>query len=49
MNSFVDNQYDKHWGPFTAGALMAAVRSMLALLRAAEVDRQRPDRGSVKG
>jgi arabinogalactan oligomer/maltooligosaccharide transport system permease protein len=25
MNQLVLNQYDKTWGPFTAGALMAAL------------------------
>jgi arabinogalactan oligomer/maltooligosaccharide transport system permease protein len=25
MNQLISNQYDKTWGPFTAGALIAAI------------------------
>ena len=32
MNQLVNNQYDQTWGPFTAGALMAAVPVVILFL-----------------
>jgi arabinogalactan oligomer/maltooligosaccharide transport system permease protein len=32
MNQLVTNQYDQVWGPFTAGALLAAVPVVILFL-----------------
>jgi len=32
MNQLVNNQYDQTWGPFTAGALLAAVPVVILFL-----------------
>ena len=49
MNQLVNNQYDKTWGPFTAGTLMAAVPVALLFFALQKLDRQRPDRRVGEG
>ena len=49
MQLFVSNSYDKVWGPFAAGALLAALPGVDPLPVPAALDRQRPHRRLGEG
>ena len=49
MQSYIDQKYSEHWGPFAAGVLIASIPVVAALHLPPALHHRRPHAGAVKG